>query len=115
MLVIRAEQISAFEEVRRESLAQRLGDHLAETLPDDYLRLGESAVARLAQQAIDDGQKYGMVSELDYFRLFNLIFLLGDSYGKERRVTEILAEPGQAPGTKLRLLEQECRNLGKWG
>jgi hypothetical protein len=114
MLVIRDAQMNAFEQGRWEALAHRLEEHLRSALPRDYERLGGSAVRALAESAIDRGRKYRMVTELDFFRLFNVMFLLGGELERDPSLAKVLADPDIQPAAKLEFLEQECRDRGKW-
>lgn len=114
MLVIREAQKQVLREAQWAILARRLEDHLKETLPFDYDRLGKARVHALADRAIERGRAGGITSELDFFRLFNLLFLIGDLRDEEPWAAEILSDRSLAPGVKLQLLEDECRSRGRW-
>jgi hypothetical protein len=114
MLVIRTAQMATLREAQWEILAQRLEDHLRKTLPIDYERLGNAAAHALATCAVERGRAYGMTRELDFFRFFNLLFLLGEDADTAPWAAEILSDNGMQTATKLHLLEQECRDRGKW-
>ena len=114
MLVIRAAQMKAFEEAQWSNLVQQLTDHLKEALPGDYERLGDAAARSLARRAIERGRDYGMETQLDCFRFFNLLFLLGDDFDSEPWASEILSDRNMQGSTKLEILEYECREQGRW-
>jgi hypothetical protein len=114
MLVIRRAQMKAFEEAQWSNLVQQLADHLKDTLPGDYDRLGEAAARSLARRAIERGREYGMETQLDFFRFFNLLFLLGADFDREPWASEILSDRNMQGSTKLEMLEYECREQEKW-
>ena len=109
MLVIRAEQMRALADARRKQFADRAVAHVRENFAGLFEALGEAGARAVVAAAIRKGDHYQLTAEHDYFRLLNLVMLLGQEfdmrpeYGWAHR---ILSQERMAGGSKMDLIYQ---------
>jgi hypothetical protein len=96
MLVIRAEQIAAFEQAMLSSFECSLVEHLREFAPSDAQELGLAALRRVVREGRESAARLG-ITDRDDIRLYTeLMFLLGSGFATDPQyawAAAALAEP----------------------
>lgn len=77
MLIIRAEQMRAFEEAAVRRFAERAADFLERRFPERCRELGREAVLRTVHAVTSKAESYDLVSEVDVISFLRLMYRLG--------------------------------------
>ncbi len=76
MLVIRNEQMQAFDRDQRRLFAKRVAEYLLQTIPSPGVHAGESSLVESVVQAIDEAEGMGIRAEWDLclFSKYQVLF-----------------------------------------
>jgi hypothetical protein len=77
VLIIRAEQMRAFEEAALRRFAQRAADFLERRFPERCQKLGRAAVLRSVHAVAANARAYDLASEVDVIDFLRLMYRLG--------------------------------------
>ncbi|MGH9666202.1 MAG: hypothetical protein ACRD9L_17385 [Bryobacteraceae bacterium] len=109
MLVIRAEQMRALAEARRQEFADRAVVHLRENFASAFESLGEEGARAVVATAMRKGDQYQLIPEHDYLRLLNLPMLLRREFETSteyRWVVRVLSQQRMEGRSKMDLIYQ---------
>ncbi len=76
-MIIRAEQMRAFEEAAARRFAERAADFLERRFPERCRELGRAAVLRSVHAVAERAAAYDLVSEVDVIEFLRLMYRLG--------------------------------------
>ena len=96
MLIIRKEQMAAFEGEARRGFEERMLAHLRKYFPERCSEMGEDGVRDSIREAIQRTGKLGLALEYDIERYLNHMFALGldfDTNPAYPWVKEVLSDP----------------------
>lgn len=102
MLMIREEQMAAFEQAAVRNFARQVYDYLEPFFPDHYQVLGAEPMREVIRLGMERAEPYQLISERDVYRYVSLMFLLGSYFDEDPQwpwIAELLKD--EAPETTL--------------
>ena len=112
MLVIRAEQICAFESAARGRLEDDAADRLRLHWTSKCESMGTAALYDAVRDGIERATSYGVDFRSGIFRFLNVIFLLGPDFDRGEQgqwARQILSDEALAPALKIDLLVRNAK------
>ena len=114
MLIIRKEQMAAFEQAAQSRFEQAAVEHFYTVLPTECKTMGDEKLRRVVRAGINKGRTYGLRDEYDYLRLLNLMFVFGIDFDQDQRLAwaqQILYRKELDPRQLIDLLMQKALDL----
>ena len=114
MLVIRREQMAAFERAAESRFEEDAMRHFRATLPAEAEAMGEKTLRRLVRTGMLKGKSYGLEDEYDYLRLMNLMFAFGIDFDESAAFAwarDTLQQKDLEPRHRIDLVTQKALDL----
>jgi len=115
MLIIRKEQVGAFNKAMLERFENLMVDHLAMYFPDQCEKMGEESVREAILYGMERAKTYGIIIEQDISMYLNLMFTFGRDFDKDSALTwmaEILNNENLGASSRMKVLYTEAeKNL----
>jgi hypothetical protein len=109
LLLIRKEQIEAFDRDRLRRFEARLCTLLPQHWPDACRALGEDGLRALVHDGVERARAYGIASEPGVTRFLNVMLALGAGFDSDPRypwAAEILGRRGVPEDLRIRQLAE---------
>ncbi len=107
MLVIRPEQMEAFEQAALRNFEQRAAEHLRETFPKHARFLGEGGVRDVVRHGLEKARGYGFSSERGFLLYLELMLLVGGGFDEDPQLpwaAQVLSSQSSAEPERLEAL-----------
>jgi hypothetical protein len=114
VLVIRAKQLDAFREQRRNEFFIRVLSTVRECWPQTYASRGEHALRAMIEKSVAEAEGLGIVTARDCARYVNLVLTLGDDFLAEPRfewAARMLGKQNLEPSVRLDLVFDRVQAL----
>ncbi len=89
MLVIRDDQIEAFDESMLRSFKNRMFSHLREACPEETSRMSDGELRALIQGGIDKAESYEIFEDNDLRRFLEYMLILNPDFDQDSSFPEI--------------------------
>ncbi len=107
MLIIREQQLKAFEAAKKKELPDRIVKFLQEKSPSSCATLGQAPLRSLVDTALAAAAEFNLDIDWDLYRFCWLDLLYGPGfYASQPWATSIIAEPSENPTAMMDRLEQ---------
>jgi hypothetical protein len=109
MLIIRKEQQEVFAPLMRQGFEQRMVAHLAKTCPQEFQKMGEPSVRKMALEGEEKAAAHGITEEQDIARYLELTMRHGPDWEAAsglRWAREILSDESLSGTAKMDIVYQ---------
>ncbi len=83
-MIIRSEQIEAFEQAARQRFADRMVEQLKSNFPRRSIRLGDVGLRAVIGHGVEQSSKYGIVRERDVGRYIAVMMMYGPYFDEQK-------------------------------
>jgi len=104
MLIIRKEQIEAFEQVALKNFENEMFAYLEKNFPKNCEIHGETKTREIIRYGIEDAEVHGFTSERDVCMYINLMLMLGHCFYKDPQLpwaSAIFNDENISPSIKI--------------
>jgi len=107
MIILRDQQVEAFEDARLQSFEDRMFPHIRREFPAQVEDLGEAETREVICSGVEVAAQYGIESEQDVGQYILLMFVHDFDFDRSPETPwahEILTRPGLTPSERLNAL-----------
>jgi hypothetical protein len=107
MIILRDQQVEAFEDARMQSFEDRMFPHIRREFPSQVESLGEAETREVICSGIEVAAQYGIESEQDVGQYIMLMFVHDFDFDESSETpwaNEILTRPGLSAPERLNAL-----------
>jgi hypothetical protein len=107
MLIIRNEQLDAFQEIADAAFVQTIIEHLREEHAEAIGRLPDEVLTDMVQAGIDRARSWGLTWEATITAFVALMFEIAPNFDEHPKIREILSEESEPEDARLDRLVEE--------
>lgn len=114
MLVLRSEQMQAFERAARSQFESAMLAYIRQNVPSAYESLGEGGVCDCIRRGVDRARSYGASSEIATARIIELMLAFGSCRSSElgEWASRLMCEDSQDPDRTVEYIYRTATERG---